>query len=137
MCIAAAPVSGKNGLADPQEVRAHLIGAASAGQPLTYAELLERLGYPFSRPRMRQLCVLLADVDAAGAARGEPELAVLVVRQSDGLPGQGWWIGATRQYGYGGPWEGPEASAFVAAHQQAAFRHWQSQIGTVPPRDSD
>lgn len=122
-------------LADPEKVRAHLIGAASAGRPVTYAELLERLGFPFSRPRMRRLCVLLEQVDAIGAARGEPELAVLVVRQSDGLPGQGWWTGAAKHFGYAGAWQGPEAKAFVSARQQAAFRFWQSQSGTVPPRD--
>ena len=31
-------------LADPDEVRAHLIGAAEAGVALSYGELLERLG---------------------------------------------------------------------------------------------
>lgn len=120
------------GLADPEEVRAHLIGAAAAGAPLTYSELLERLGFPFSRPRMRQLCVLLGEVDSIGAARGEPELAVLVVRQSDGLPGQGWWVSAARQYDYRGPWEGPEAKRFVAGLQQASFAFW-CQKGTVRP----
>ena len=122
-------------LADPEEVRAHLIGAAAAGTALTYSELLERLGYPFSRPRMRQLCALLGEVDSIGAALGEPELAVLVVRQSDGLPGQGWWIGVNERYGYPGPWEGPEARRFIAGLQAKSFAFWASRAGTVPPRD--
>lgn len=122
-------------LADPGEIRAHLIAAAEAGAPLTYSELLERIGYSFSRPRMRQLCVLLGEVDSRGAACGEPELAVLVVRQSDGLPGQGWWVGAARDLGYAGPWEGPEARAFIAARQGQTFRYWQSRSGTIPSRD--
>ena len=122
-------------LADPEEVRAHLIGAAAAGSPLTYSELLERLGYPFSRPRMRQLCVLLGEVDSIGEAHGEPELAVLVVRQSDGLPGQGWWVGAAKQYDYAGPWEGPEAKRFIAELQAQSFAFWASRRGTVPSRD--
>ncbi|WP_166038387.1 ribose-phosphate pyrophosphokinase [Sphingosinicella sp. YJ22] len=122
-------------LADAEEVRAHLIGAAAASTPLTYSELLERLGYPFSRPRMRQLCVLLGEVDSIGEAKGEPELAVLVVRQSDGLPGQGWWIGLSERYGYKGPWEGPEASRFIAGLQAQCFAFWTSRAGTVPPRD--
>ena len=67
-------------LHDPGEVRAHLIGAAAAGHALSYSELLEHLGYGFSRPKMRQLCVTLGVVDQEAAARGEPELAVLVVR---------------------------------------------------------
>ncbi len=119
-------------LADPAEVRAHLIGAAAAGTSVTYSELLERLGYPFSRPRMRQLCAVLAEVDAEAEALGEPELAVLVVRQADGLPGQGWWIGAAREHGYEGPWEGPEAKSFVAALQQRTFHFW-CENGTVRP----
>ncbi len=121
------------GLAAPEEVRAHLIGAAAAGESITYSELLERLGYPFSRPRMRQLCVLLGDVDAIGAARGEPPLAVLVVRQSDSLPGQGWWISAARDHGYHGAWEGPQARAFVESLQRDCFRFW-SENGTVRAR---
>ena len=41
-------------LAQAEEVRAHLVGAAAAGTPITYADLLGRLGFGFSRPRMRQ-----------------------------------------------------------------------------------
>ena len=110
---------------DATEVRAYLIGAAAAGHSLTYSELLERLGYSFSRPKMRALCVTLGVVDRDGATRDEPELAVLVVRQSDGLPGQGWWVaGGARDHGYQGPWEGPAAAAFIARLQQVAFDYW-------------
>ena len=118
-------------LADPAEVRAHLVAAAKAGVALSYGELLEHLGYAFSRPKMRQLCALLGDVDRDAAARGEPELAVLVVRQSDGIPGQGWWVGGGgRQRGYQGPWEGPEAARFIAAVQAETFAFWQSRNET-------
>lgn len=95
---------------------------------MTYAELLERLGYAFSRPKMRAICVTLGDVDREAAKRGEPELAVLVVRQSDGLPGQGWWVaGGGRSQGYVGPWEGPEASAFIARLHGEVFRYWSQR----------
>jgi hypothetical protein len=118
-------------LAEPEEVRLHLVAAARAGEALSYSELLERLGYAFSRPKMRALCSILGTVDEAAAARGEPELAVLVVRQSDGLPGQGWWIaGGARSRGYVGPWEGPEAKRFIAAVQSETFAWWQSRSGT-------
>lgn len=124
-------------LADPEEVRAHLVAAARAGTALSYGELLEQLGFPFSRPKMRALCAILGAVDEEGAARGEPELAVLVVRQSDGLPGQGWWAaGGGRERGYDGPWEGPEAARFIRAVQAESFAFWQSQTetgGTKPP----
>jgi hypothetical protein len=118
-----------NALADPGEVRAHLVAAAMAGHALTYAELLERLGYSFSRPKMRQLCAVLSEIDRRTEAAGEPELAVLVVRQSDGLPGQGWWIGGARKHGYQGLWQGPEAARFIAARQQETFGYW-SDNGT-------
>ena len=118
-------------LADPEEVRAYLVAAARAGTALTYSELLERLGYAFSRPKMRQLCAMLGTVDDAAEARGEPELAVLVVRQSDGIPGQGWWVaGGGRSRGYAGPWEGPQAAAFIRAVQGETFAYWQSRSGT-------
>jgi hypothetical protein len=118
-------------LADPAEVRAHLVAAARAGHALTYSELLERLGFSFSRPKMRALCAVLGEVDSAAEARGEPELAVLVVRQSDGLPGQGWWVaGGGRSRGYAGPWEGPPAKALIEAVQSETFAFWQCRSGT-------
>ena len=111
-------------ITDPAEVRAHLIAAAAAGHAVTYSELLEHLGFGFSRPKMRQLCKTLAAVDEEAAARDEPELAVLVVRQSDGMPGQGWWIGGARAHGYAGPWEGPKAVSFIQQLQQRTFDYW-------------
>jgi len=119
------------GLAEPEEVRAYLVAAAQAGVALTYSELLERLGYSFSRPKMRQLCAILGTVDEQAETRGEPELAVLVVRQSDGIPGQGWWVaGGGRNRGYEGRWEGPEAARFIRSVQAETFAYWQSRSGT-------
>ena len=115
-------------LADPDEVRAHLIAAARAEVALSYGGLLEQLGFSFSRPKMRQLCKILGTVDDDAAAQGEPELAVLVVRQSDGLPGQGWWVaGGGRKHGYQGPWEGPKAGRFIKKVQAEAFAYWKAR----------
>ena len=112
-------------LGDATEVRAHLVAAATAGHALSYSELLEHLGYGFSRPNMRALCKTLGAVDEEAASRGEPELAVLVVRQADGLPGQGWWVaGGARAHGYEGPWEGPKAANFISQLQQKTFDFW-------------
>ena len=119
------PERAAAGISDPDEVRAHLIGAAAAGHSLTYADLLGQLGHSFSRPKMRALCKKLGAVDAEAQARGEPELAVLVVRQSDGLPGQGWWVaGGAAAHGYTGLWDGPEAARFIARLQAKSFAHW-------------
>lgn len=121
-------------LADPAQVRAHLIAAAAAGQAVTYSELLNALGHAFSRPKMRALCKVLAAVDEQAVELGEPELAVLVVRQSDGLPGQGWWVGdAAMMHGYDGLWEGPEAARFIARLQSEAFDYWATRHREAGP----
>jgi len=112
-------------LADPAEVRRILIASAAAGEAITYAELLNALGHRFTRPKMRALCKVLTVVDEETAERGEPELAVLVVRQSDGLPGQGWWIGGAIVHGYDGRWTGPEALKLVRKLQKQAFEYWE------------
>ncbi|GAA3904487.1 hypothetical protein GCM10022276_23870 [Sphingomonas limnosediminicola] len=111
-------------LADPAEVRAILISSAQAGESITYSETLALLGHHFTRPKMRALCKVLAFVDDEAEKRGEPELAVLVVRQSDRLPGQGWWIGGAKKHGYTGQWEGPKAARLIRKLQQQAFAHW-------------
>jgi hypothetical protein len=111
-------------LADPGEVRAILIASAQAGEAISYSELLNLLGHDFTRPKMRALCKVLGVIDEEAAERGEPELAVLVVRQSDGLPGQGWWIEGARKHGYTGAWEGPAAAKLVKKLQGQAFEYW-------------
>lgn len=117
-------------LAEPERVRAILVSAASAGAAVTYAEVLNALGHEFTRPKMRALCKVLAVIDDEAAERGEPELAVLVVRQSDGLPGQGWWIGgAAGQHRYDGLWTGPQAVKLVRKLQKQAFDYWAARAG--------
>jgi hypothetical protein len=115
-------MSGTAGLlADPAEVRAILVASAQAGEPITYSDVLALLGHAFTRPKMRALCKVLSFVDDEAEARGEPELAVLVVRQSDGLPGQGWWVGGAKKHGYAGLWDGPEAAKLIRKLQRQAF----------------
>ena len=114
-------------LADPEEVRAILIAAARAGEAITYSEVLGLLGHDFTRPKMRALCKVLTWVDEDAEDRGEPELAVLVVRQSDGLPGQGWWIGGARQHGYTGLWDGPQAARYIRKVQSRTFDYWRGR----------
>jgi hypothetical protein len=117
-------------LAEPAEVRRLLIVSAAAGEAITYSELLNALGHQFTRPKMRALCKVLGAIDDEAAERGEPELAVLVVRQSDGLPGQGWWVaGGAMLHGYDGLWTGPEAMKLVKKLQRQAFRYWSERAG--------
>ena len=119
------PVEGPGAIADVDRVRALLIAAAREGRAVSYSELLGALGHRFTRPKMRAVSKTLDAIDTAAAAAGEPELAVLVVREGDRLPGQGWWTGAEQRRGYSGPWTGPDAVAFVTSIQENAFRYWQ------------
>jgi len=115
-------VNESSPIADVALVRSLLIDSARAGQAISYSAFLARLGLAFSRPKMRALCRTLDRIDQDGAERGEPGLAVLVVRESDGLPGQGWWAGwRAASLGWESDWTGPAARAFVAAEQAAAF----------------
>jgi hypothetical protein len=123
--------SGPGSIADVERVRAFLIGAAGEARAVSYSELLGQLGHRFTRPKMRALCRTLDAIDTRGAAAGEPELAVLVVRESDRLPGQGWWTGRTEALGYKGAWNGPEAQALVRQLQQQAFAYWMQAGATA------
>lgn len=109
---------------DVVAVKALLVEAAREGRAVSYSEALACLGYRFTRPKMRAFCKVLDAIDTAGAAAGEPELAVLVVRESDGLPGQGWWVGRADALGHEGDWTGPEARALIRELQGQAFDYW-------------
>lgn len=120
--------SSAGAIANVPRVRALLVAAAREGRAISYSEMLQALGHRFTRPKMRALCRTLDAIDEAGRAAGEPELAVLVVRESDRLPGQGWW-GGTRRFilDYDGPWTGPRAAALVREQQALAFDYWRGR----------
>ncbi len=103
-------------------VRSILIDRAQRGLSISYSELFQEAGVRFSRPKVRALCRLLGEIDEEGAACGEPPLAVLVVRGSDRLPGEGWWETRTR---YSGPREGEEGAKYVRKLQRVTFRYWK------------
>jgi hypothetical protein len=124
-----AAAEGPGAIADLPRVRSLLLAAARDGRSLSYGECLAALGHGFTRPKMRALCRTLDAIDRAGAEVGEPNLAVLVVRQSDRLPGQGWWIDAAAKWGYTGGWTGPDAIAFVHERQAAAYGYrWEEPV---------
>lgn len=116
-------------LYDVERIEAILHRAAAEGRWVSYSEILLTLGFRFTRPKMRTLCKTLETVDARAKGRGEPELAVLVVREGDGLPGQGWWTG---RRDYTGEWTGAEARAFIDAVQSHAFAYWNRKVAKSP-----
>jgi hypothetical protein len=115
-------------ISDAVTVRRLLIEAAKARRDISYADLLDRMGHAFSRPKMRALCKTLGAVDDAAVAKGEPEFACLVVRQSDRLPGDGWWVSEAERLGYQGLWTGPEAMKFIRKRQKLVFDYWSKPV---------
>ncbi len=111
-------------LADVPHIERLLQGIAMEGRDTSYSEFLLMLGLRFSRPKMRALCKTLDEVDRRAKAAGQPELAVLVVRESDRLPGQGWWTG---RRDYQGAWTGPAARAFLNSIKAETFAYWHAR----------
>jgi hypothetical protein len=107
---------------DVAHVETLLQAAAAQRETFSYSALLLLLGHNFSRPRMRTLCAVLDVIDQRAEAAGQPELAALVVREADALPGQGWWIG---RRDYAGAFEGSPARKYLLVVQRQAFDYWQ------------
>ncbi len=118
------PNTDISALHDVARIKSMLETAAREARAMSYSELLLELGFRFTRPKMRAVCKTLDEVDRRSAAEGAPALAVLVVREGDGLPGQGWWTGRTD---YQGQCTGPEAQAHIATLQAAVFVYWNNR----------
>ena len=114
-------------ISDVAAVRAILVATAKDGSAISYAGMLDALGHRFTRPKMRALCKTLDAVDNQAIAAGEPAFAVLVVREADRLPGQGWWVGKVQELGYEGLWTGEQAQAFVRKQQKVVFDYWRKK----------
>lgn len=126
---AAAPAipQEKSAISNVALQRQILTDVAKAGRYITYGDMLQQLGYSFTRPKMRALCQTLAEVDRQCISDDQPELAVLVVRAEDKLPGQGWWTAnPVVLRDYLGPWEGREAGQFIRAQQALAYDYWKN-----------
>ena len=98
-----------------------LVRAARERRPLTYGQLLAYFGLRVGRVTVGALCRDLGRVGRRRAAEEWPDLACLVVRKSDGLPGEGYFAGLRAEGVYAGPSEGPEAAAALRVLQERAF----------------
>jgi hypothetical protein len=107
---------------DVDTVEQLLIQCAKDGRDISYSDALLLLGMQFTRPRMRLLCRVVGEVDARARENGGPELAVLLVRGRDRLPGDGWWVGRKH---YRGEWSGDRAERYVRGLQRKAFKYWR------------
>jgi hypothetical protein len=118
------PAADVSALHDVARIKAILEQCARDGRAISYSELLLNLGFRFTRPKMRAVCKTLDKIDQITLAEGQPALAVLVVREGDGLPGQGWWTGRTD---YQGEWTGPQAQEHIRQLQDGIFAYWQGR----------
>lgn len=116
------------------ELEALLILKAGNGAAISYGEVFQWFGHPFQRFQVGQLCAALEEVDSRQRGAGRPELASLVVRASDGIPGQGWWLSKGHD-AWDGPFVGPEAAAFVRRHQQRCFAYWSADRTETADRE--
>lgn len=117
------PAADVSALHDVARIKAILEQCAQDGRAISYSELLLNLGFRFTRPKMRAVCKTLDKIDQLTVEENTPALAVLVVREGDGLPGQGWWTGRTD---YSGEWTGPQAQAHIRALQDVVFKYWRA-----------
>jgi hypothetical protein len=98
-----------------------LIQAARERRPVTYGQLLAMFERKVTRITVSALCRDLGRVEERRAGEGWPDLACLVVRKADGLPGEGYFASLREEEGYAGPSDGPAAQALVRSRQEAAF----------------
>ena len=105
-----------------------VVRAARERRPLTYGQLLAYFGLRVGPVTVGGLCRDLGRVERRRAAEGWPDLACLVVRKSDGLPGEGYFAGLRAEGVYAGPSEGPEAAAALRVLQERAFA-WAAAAG--------
>ena len=114
----------RSALVDVDELERLLIEAARARQSLTYAEVLAHFGMRITPRRVYALCRDLGAVCERNRARGEPELAVLVVRKADRLPGEGFFHSLWRDGAYDGPATGPAAATVIRRETERVFAYW-------------
>ena len=100
-----------------------LLAAALAGEPVTYGALLTFFERRVAPNNVRALCRDIGRVTSRIEAAGGPDLACLVVRASDGLPGAGYFKSLRDAGRYAGADTGPDAEAFVASEQALAQRY--------------
>jgi hypothetical protein len=114
----------KKALMNADAIAALLQNAARAQQVISYSELMQALGISMTKPKQRALSKILETIDLAGQAKGEPELACLVVREENNLPGQGWW---DQRHDFVGDWESHAARRYLKELQKTAFDYWQAR----------
>ena len=100
-----------------------LLSAAHRRKSLTYGEVLRHFERRTTPILVAALCRDLGRLAEKRADEGAPDLACLVVRKSDGLPGEGYFRDLRDADGHRVPAEGPRAAAYVREQQERAFAY--------------
>lgn len=123
------PPATSAGAIDRARLLRALVAAAHERRPLTYRVLLAHLGLRHGSGNVARLCRELGAIDQTRRARNEPELACLVVRQSDGLPGEGYWLNDPETI--------TTARATLIRERQARAFAWAEAAGRPGPPDGE
>lgn len=102
-----------------------LITAACERRTLAYSEVLAHFEKRVTPIRVYALCRDLGVVSERNRERREPELAVLVVRKTDRLPGEGFFHSAWKDGSYEGPATGPAARAYIDGLTERVFSYFE------------
>ena len=111
-------------MVDIDALEALLIEAARKRRTLAYGDVLSHFGKRVTPIRVYALCRDLGVVSERNRERSEPELAVLVVRKTDHLPGEGYFHSAWKDGHYEGPATGPRARAYIDGLTETVFQYF-------------
>ncbi|MGI9434191.1 MAG: ribose-phosphate pyrophosphokinase [Geminicoccaceae bacterium] len=111
-------------MVDVDELEKLLVRAASERRTLAYSDVLSHFGKRTTPIRVYALCRDLGEVSDRNRLRGEPELAVLVVRKTDRLPGEGFFHAAWQDGRYEGPATGPKARGYIDGLTESVYDYW-------------
>lgn len=118
-------------MVDLDRLERALIQTARERRAVTYGQLLGLFERRVTPILVAALCRDLGKQAERRAGAGWPDLACLVVRRSDGLPGEGYFDSLRREGAYAGPSVGPAAEAFLRGRQEQAYR-WAASLPVVP-----
>jgi len=108
-------------MVDRDRLERLLIDAARQRRTMTYQEVLGHFGRPIGPVMVRALCADLGHVCRRLEPLGLRDIACIVVRKSDGLPGAGYFAALHDEEGYDGPCRGSFAQLEIERRQQAVF----------------
>ena len=124
-------------MVDTEKLERVLLRVARDRETITYGELLAFFERRVTRITVGALCKDLGVVCRKVEGEGAPDLACLVVRKSDGLPGEGYFQSLRDEGSYDGPSEGEPARTELRRRQERAYDYVADLVarGMAGPSD--